>query len=319
MSDLAEPLPGVVPAERRHPLTGYLLYLTGAFLFAVNGTVSKSILLSGIDSARLSQIRVTAAFFIIAAVVLVYNRPGFRVRRKEIPVLIAYGILGVAMTQYLYFVALERMPVGIALLIEFTAPIMVALWFRFALHFPTKRTVWLALALALFGLALVAQVWQGFTLDPLGVAAAFGAALALATFYLLGDRQVRPPFSRDPVSLTMWGFAFAAIFWAIVQPWWSFPWSALTKQGYPLGVDGPAVELGFLALWMVILGTAIPFWLVVAALRHIRASQASVVGMTEPLLAILVAWLALGEVLTPIQIMGGIIVLTGVLLAERSR
>jgi drug/metabolite transporter (DMT)-like permease len=117
----------------------------------------------------------------------------------------------------------------------------------------------------------------------------------------------------------MWGFAFAAIFWAIVQPWWGFPWSALTKQGYPLGVDGPAVELGFLALWMVVLGTAIPFWLVVAALRHIRASQASVVGMTEPLLAILVAWLALGEVLTPIQIMGGIIVLTGVLLAERSR
>lgn len=319
MSDLAEPLPGVTPAERRHPLTGYLLYLAGAFLFAVNGTVSKSILLSGIDSARLSQIRVTAALGIIAAVVLVYNRQGFKVRRAEIPALIAYGILGVAMTQYLYFVALERMPVGIALLIEFTAPIMVALWFRFALHVPTKRTVWLALAIALFGLALVAQIWQGFTLDPLGVAAAFGAALALATFYLLGDRQVRPPFSRDPVSLTMWGFAFAAIFWAIVQPWWDFPWSALTKQGYPLGVDGPPVELGFLALWMVVLGTAIPFWLVVAALRHIRASQASVVGMTEPLLAILVAWLALGEVLTPIQIMGGIIVLAGVLLAERSR
>jgi len=319
VSDLAEPLPGVTAADRRHPLTGYLLYLAGAFLFAINGTVSKSILLSGIDSARLSQLRVTAAFLIVAAVVLVFNRPGFRISRAEVPALIAYGILGVAMTQYLFFVALERMPVGIALLIEFTAPIMVALWFRFAMHVPTKRTVWLALAIALFGLALVAQIWKGFTLDPLGVAAAFGAAMALATYYLLGDRQVRPPFNRDPISLTMWGFAFAALFWAIAQPWWAFPWSALTEEGYPLGTDGPPVELGFLALWMIVLGTAVPFWLVVAALRHIRASQASVVGMTEPLLAILVAWIALGEVLTPIQIAGGIIVLAGVLLAERSR
>jgi drug/metabolite transporter (DMT)-like permease len=70
---------------------------------------------------------------------------------------------------------------------------------------------------------------------------------------------------------------------------------------------------------MVVLGTATPFWLVVASLKHLRASQASVVGMTEPLLAILVAWVALGEVLTPIQITGGIIVLVGVFLAERSR
>ena len=319
MSDLAEPVPGVAPARVRHPATGYLLYLVAACLFALNGTISKSILLSGIDPARLSQLRVTLAFLILLVVVAITRPSALRVRRKEIPVLLAFGILGIAMTQYLYFVAINLLPVGIALLIEFTAPIMVALWFRFGMHQAVNRKVWAGLALALTGLALVGQVWKGFTLDGLGVIAAFGAAAALALYYLLGDRQVRQPEPRDPVSLTMWGFGAAALFWAIAQPWWSFPWTALTGDGYPLGADGAAVPIWLLCSYMVILGTVVPFWLVVVSLQHINASQASVIGMTEPLLASLIAWVALGEVLTPVQIVGAVAVLAGVLLAERSR
>lgn len=319
MSDLAEPVPGVAPARVRHPATGYLLYLVAACLFALNGTISKSILLSGIDPARLSQLRVTLAFLILLVVVAITRPSALRVRRKEIPVLLAFGILGIAMTQYLYFVAINLLPVGIALLIEFTAPIMVALWFRFGMHQAVNRKVWAGLALALTGLALVGQVWKGFTLDGLGVIAAFGAAAALALYYLLGDRQVRQPEPRDPVSLTMWGFGAAALFWAIAQPWWSFPWTALTGDGYPLGADGAAVPIWMLCSYMVILGTVVPFWLVVVSLQHINASQASVIGMTEPLLASLIAWVALGEVLTPVQIVGAVVVLAGVLLAERSR
>ena len=263
MSDLAEPVPGVAPARVRHPATGYLLYLVAACLFALNGTISKSILLSGIDPARLSQLRVTLAFLILLVVVAITRPSALRVRRKEIPVLLAFGILGIAMTQYLYFVAINLLPVGIALLIEFTAPIMVALWFRFGMHQAVNRKVWAGLALALTGLALVGQVWKGFTLDGLGVIAAFGAAAALALYYLLGDRQVRQPEPRDPVSLTMWGFGAAALFWAIAQPWWSFPWTALTGDGYPLGADGAAVPIWLLCSYMVILGTVVPFWLVV--------------------------------------------------------
>jgi drug/metabolite transporter (DMT)-like permease len=223
------------------------------------------------------------------------------------------------MTQYLYFVAIARLPVGIALLIEFTAPIMVALWFRFGMHERVNRIVWLGLALALLGLALVGQVWQGFTLDGIGVIAAFGAAAALALYYLLGDRQVRQPEPRDPVSLTMLGFGAASIFWAFAQPWWSFPWDALAGDGFPLGADGPAVPIWALSTYMIVLGTVVPFWLVVLSLQYIRASQASVVGMTEPLLASFIAWVALGEVLAPVQLLGAVIVLIGVFLAERYR
>lgn len=319
MSDLAEPLPGVSVTRPGHPATGYLLYLLAATLFALNGTISKSILVTGIEPARLSQIRVTAAFLILLVVVAVTRPAALRVRRSEIPVLLAFGILGVAMTQWLYFVAIERLPVGVALLIEFTAPIMVALWFRFGMHERVNRLVWLGLVLAMAGLALVGQVWLGFTLDGAGVLAAFGAAAALAIYYVLGDRQVRRPTPRDPVSLTMLGFGAAAAFWAIVQPWWSFPWSDLAGMGYPLGAEGAAVPIWALSVSMIVLGTVVPFWLVLVSLQHIRASQASVVGMTEPLLASLIAWIALGEVLTPAQLVGAVTVLVGVFLAERSR
>jgi len=319
VSDLAEPLPGVAPAPTPHPLKGYALYLCAATLFALNGTISKSILLTGFDSARLSQLRVTIAFLILVAFIAITRPAALRLTRSEIPRLLAFGILGVAMTQYLYFVAIARMPVGITLLIEFTAPIMVALWFRFGMHQPTRRTVWAALVMALVGLAMVGQVWLGLTLDGIGVIAAFGAAGALAIYYVLADAQVRGPAPRDPVSLTMWGFGAAALFWAIVQPWWSFPWSALAGDGFPMGTDGPAVPIWVLCTSMILLGTVIPFWLVVVSLQHIRASQASVVGMTEPLLASFIAWVALGEAMAPVQIVGAVIVLAGVLLAERSR
>jgi len=312
MSDVAEPIPGIAPSRHPRPVVGYSLYLLAATLFALNATVSKSILLTGIEPSRLSQLRVTGAFLILLVIVALTRRQALRIHRSEFIPLLAYGILGIAMTQYLYFVAIELLPVGIALLIEFTSPIMV-------LKHHTPRLVWLGLAIALIGLAMVAQVWQGFTLNALGVISAFGAGAALALYFLVGDSMVQRPEPRDAVSMTMWGFGAAALFWVIVQPWWSFPWSALTGVGYPLGEGSSGVPIPLLATSMIVLGTVVPFWLIVASLHHIRAANAAVIGMTEPLLATFIAWVALGEVLAPIQVAGAVVVLTGVYLAERYR
>ncbi len=319
MTDLAEPVPGVRLGHRPHAMLGYALCIGAAVLFSINGTVSKAIMLSGIDPTRLSQLRVTAAFLVLLVVVAVTRPAALRIARDEWGVLLAFGILGVAMTQYMYFVAIRLLPVGIALLIEFTAPIMVALWFRFGMREQVDRRVWLGLALALAGLALVGQVWHGFTLDVVGVLAALGAAASLAVYFILGDRQVRRPRPRDPVSLTMWGFGAAAAFWAVASPWWWFPWSELSGAGFPLGTDHAGSPIWALVVWMVLLGTVVPFWLEVEALRNIRASQASVIGMTEPLLASAIAWIALGEALSGVQVVGALVVLAGVLLAEMSR
>lgn len=299
--------------------TGYALYLSASILFALNGTVSKAILLTGIDAARLSQLRVTAAFLILLIFLAILKPRALRITWREIPLLLVYGILGVAMTQYLYFVALTYLPVGVALLIEFTSPLMVALYMRFMWKLPTRKTVWLALVMALSGLAMVAQVWLGFSLNATGVIAAFGAAVALSIFYLVGDKQLRAPQPRDAVSLTMYAFAASALFWALVQPWWSFPWEKISGVSEPLGSAGFELPLWLLALYMIVLGTVFPFWLVVASLKHLRASQASTIGLTEPLFATIIAWVLLGESLTGIQLVGGLLILLGVFVAERSR
>jgi drug/metabolite transporter (DMT)-like permease len=306
--------PPVTQVDRR-PLIGYATYLVAAVLFALNGTVSKYLLIGGVPWQRLSQLRITLAFLILVVVVAVTKRDALRLKRSEIRPLVVYGIFGIAATQSLYFLSIQRLPVGVALLFEFTAPIMVALWFRFVMHEPVRDRVFAALLLALVGLAMVAQVWSGFSLDVVGVVAALGAAVALALYYLQGEKLV---VHRDPVSLTMWGFGFATLFWAVVAPWWSFPWDTLAFTT-PFGDGGPEVTGWMLVTYMVVLGTVVPFALVLQSLRHLRATQASVVGMTEPVIASLIAFAVLGEVLTPVQLLGGAVVLLGVLLAETSR
>jgi drug/metabolite transporter (DMT)-like permease len=319
VTDVVEPLPGVVPARVRHAPTGYLLYLGAALLFAINGTVSKTLLLGGIDASDLSQLRATVAFLILFAFVALTRRSALRIRRREVPLLVVYGVLGIAMTQFLYFAAIERMPIGITLLIEFTSPLLIAIWFRVAWKHPTKPIVWVALVSALAGLAIVAEIWEGLTLDPVGVAFAVGAALALVVYYVSADVQVQRPDARDPVSLTMWGMGAAALFWAIVQPPWTFPAEALSGSLHLFGEGGPTVPVAGLATWMVVLGTVVPFSLVVVSMQHLRASQASAVGMTEPIFATAIAWVVLSEALSPVQVGGAAIVLGSVLVAERNR
>ena len=140
--------------------------------------------------------------------------------RRELGRLAFYGIVGFALVQWLYFVAIDRLPIGIGLLFEFTAPVLIALWARFAWHEPVRRRVWPALGLVIGGLALVAQIWDGLTLDGVGVAAGLLAAVALAVYYLMGERLVG---RRDPISVVCFGLGFASLAWAIVLPWWSFP------------------------------------------------------------------------------------------------
>lgn len=316
MTGLAEPLPQFDGRRHATPLRGYALYLLAALLFGLNGTVSKSILLTDLTPTQVTQLRITAAFLILLVWVGITRPAMVRIRRDEVWLLLAYSILGVVGTQLFYFIAIERMPVGLALLIEFTAPIWVALWFRFGLKQSTRRTVWAALALAMLGLSLVAQVWQGFSLDGIGTIASLGAAFSLALYYVLSDSAMRRPEPRDPVSFTMWGFGLGAIGFAIVMPWWEFPFAQLAGS---TDFDGLTVPIWLLAAYMVLFGTIAAFSLTVASMQILRASQASVVGLTEPLFAIIIAWIVLGEALSPGQLAGGALILAGVLLAERSR
>lgn len=298
-------------------LVGYSLYLTAALLWGFNGTVSKILLDTKIDPARLSQLRVTIAWLVLLVVIALTNRKALRFNSKQEFKLIAmYGVLGVTMTQWLYFVAIHLLPVGVALIIEFTSPLMVAVWVKFAWNHHVPRFTWVGLAIAIFGLFLVTQVWQGFTLNPIGLISGFGAAAALSLYFVTGEKILHLENPRDSLSLTMWGFFFASVFWAIFKPWWDFPWSYLAGTA---NLNSIVASKFILVIWMVILGTVIPFWLALAAMRFISSQQASATGMTEPIFASIVAWIVMSEQLSTWQLVGGAITLTGIAVGENAR
>jgi drug/metabolite transporter (DMT)-like permease len=310
----------VVPAHPRdHAVrTGLVMVLIASILFGINGPLSKVVLVAGLPAQRLTELRSAGAFAGLAVVLAIWAPQRLRVRRSELVVLALYGVVGFAFVQWLYFVAIQRLPVGVALLIEYTAPLFVALWSRFGDKEHVRPRVWLALALALCGLVAVAQVWDGLTLDGVGVAAAFGAAGALAFYFVLGERKVRE--DRDPVSLVCLAFGFAALFWSILQPWWTFPWSRLSARTSLLGhLDGTSAPVWLLCLLIIVGGTIVPFALIIGALAHIPATQAGVAAMTEPVVATIAAWAWLGEALTPAQVLGGVVVLLGIVLAQTAR
>ena len=301
---------------RRSDVIGVAMYLLAAFLFAFNGVIAKAALNTGFDPVHLTQLRNAGAMVLLVGYVALRFPGRFRVTRTELPFLIAYGVIAFTLVQYLYFLTISRLNVGIGTLLAFLAPVLVALWLRFGRKEDVSNRIWAAIALTVGGLVLVAQVWQGFTLDPIGVLAGLLCAVALAVYWLLGESgQER----RDAVSLTMWGFVFASLAWAIIAPWWTFPWSALTVTAEPLVDGSTGLPVWSLMIWGVVMGTIAPFLLVLGSLRRIGAQRAGIVGTTEPLWAGLIGFLLLGETFAGAQLVGGLIVLAGVIVAETSR
>jgi drug/metabolite transporter (DMT)-like permease len=304
-------------ADRRRPWLGYVMVLTAATLFAVNGVVSKVILASGLSSLRLTEVRITGAALGLLLVLALARPEALQVSRRELPFLAAFGILGLAFVQWLYFLAIHRLEIGIALLIQYLAPLLVALWVRFVVHRPVRRRLWVALALALFGLMLVVEIWKGGTLDGVGVAASLAAAVAFAFYILMAEEGVK---RRDPVSLSAFGFVFGALFFACIQPWWSYPWHIVGEDVSLLGnLESTHLPVWALMCWMIVLGAIVPFALFVGSLRHIPATRASILAMLEPVVATAVAWAWLDESLGAVQVVGGVIVLAGIVLAQTAR
>ena len=151
MADVAY-IPGE-PGHERRPAVGYAMVIAAALLFALNGTVSKVVLQSGISPLELTQVRATGAFLGFAVVLALTRRGSLRLRQREVPYLIVFGIAGVALVQWLYFVAIGRLPIGIALLIEYIGPILIALWAWAVYKEPIRRRIWVALVLAVVGLS----------------------------------------------------------------------------------------------------------------------------------------------------------------------
>ncbi|MGA0078778.1 MAG: EamA family transporter [Candidatus Nanopelagicales bacterium] len=298
-----------------HPLLGYLLLILGVSLFAFNASVAKLVMQAALGAPELTAIRITGAFLVLLPIAYFRARPYLKVSRKEIPKFIGFGVLGLTMTQFLYFAALERIEVGLAIIIEYLSPIIVALYLRFWRKQFISPRVWLSIVLALFGLSLITDIWSGFDVDILGFSFAFGAAIAVSIYFLGGEVLVR---QRGSIALTTLAMGVGAGFWLIFSPFWLWSWElfANTIKISQVGIELPIYSL---LIWVAVMGAVAPFWLVFTAMKYIDAKKAAILGLLEPVIASLVAFILLGEILSTIQLIGGAIVLIGVTLAETAR
>jgi len=295
---------------------GYIYALTAALFFGANGSVTKVILDAGLSPAQLTVFRVLSSAVICGAILLLTDRRAFRLAPRQLLILAFLGIVGVAMLQYTYAVALGLLPVGITLLIEYTAVLMVAVVAFCVFRERVKARFWVAIGCVIVGLGIVAQVWAS-ELDPVGVLYAFGAATSLTIYFVVGEREVG---KTSPLAVAFWTMSFATAFWLVFSGWWQID-PAIFRSSVSLSgnLTDTVVPFWVPLLWSMVLGSFTPFVLSLLALKHLTATAAGVVASSEVMFAFLVAWIWLDESLGSVQLVGAAVVLAGIILAQTAR
>lgn len=308
----------VRPTAGPRPRVGYGLVVAAAALFIVNAGVSRATIRAGVDPQTLTTVRVSGAVPVFLLWALPLDRSALRPPRgRMIGWLVVMGVVGVALLQWTYFVAIDRLPIGIALLIEHTAPVLVALWARFIARQPVSARIWPALGLSLAGLGAVARVWDGLAFDGLGLLAGAGAAVCFAVYFLVGDHGVA---DRDPLHVVLWAFLVAAVFLNLLWPLTRLDGDVVTTSASLGGALEDLTVPGWgLLTWVVVLGTVAPFALNLFSLRHLPPTIVAVVSMVEPIGVTALGWAWFGEELAPVQMLGGAAVIAGIVLAQSAR
>lgn len=296
----------------RSRAAGLALVAVSSSCFGSGGAAAKASLAAGLSPLQVVQARVAISAVVLLFVVALVRPGALRLRRDELPLLLAYGLLAFCLVQTLYVLALSRLPVAVALLLEYLAPVLVVLWVRVVRRVRLPASTWLGAALALAGLAMVVRVWQGFRLDGLGVVIGLGSAGALASYFLLSERGLR---DRDPLGLVAYG-ALVGVVPLVLLGSWRFPFGRLDT---PVTVGGATVGGWAPLLWLALVSTTLAYLTGVAALRYLPAPVVSVLATVEVLIAAGVAWALLGESLAPVQLAGGAVLLAGVVVVQLRR
>lgn len=301
-----------ITLRQPRPLLGLGLIVVSSACFGSSGPAAKAVLSAGFGPLQVAQARAATAAVVLMAALAVLRPTALVVRRGEWPLLLGYGVLAFFAIQTCYVLAVSRLPVAVALLLEYTGPVLVALWVRVVRRTVLPTAAWVGAGLTLAGLALVTQVWSGFRLDALGTAAGLAAATGLAAYFLLSEHGLSGG-QRDPLGLVAWGALIGSVPLSVLAPPTSFPYAALATRVQLGPWTAPAwVPL----LWLALVATVAAYLVGVAALKHLSAQVASVVATLEVLVATATAWLLLGEELGLAQLGGGAVLLAGVIVVQ---
>jgi len=297
-----------VPASRLR--SGLTLAVLSAMSFALSGPLAKGLIISGwtAGAAVTARVLIAATVLLLPAAITLRGRWGLL--RQNVGLLIAYGVIAVAGCQLAYFNAVDRMEVGVAILIEFTSPVAVIgwLWLRHAQR-PTRLTVTGALT-ALAGLVLVLDLISGADADALGVMWALLAMAGAAFYWIISADEDN---GLPGLVLAEGGLVVGGV--------------VLLLAGLlgivPLATSSTDVILANTALawWVPILGlgvvtAALAYVLGIAATRRLGSRLAAFVGLGEAVASVVLAWLLLDEAPRAIQLLGGVLILLGVVFVK---
>lgn len=291
---------------------GLGLALVSAVAFGGSGVAAKPLIEAGLDPLHVVWLRVAGAALVMLPLAvrhraLLRRRPGL---------LAGFGLLAVAGVQACYFAALSRIPVGVALLIEYLAPALVLGWVRFVQKRPVTRAAAVGVVLAVGGLACVVEVWSGLGFDALGLLLALGAACCQVGYFVLSDQgSDAGDEAPDPLGVIAYGLLVGAAVLTVVARPWTMDWSVLQGSA---SMDGRPVAAVVLLAWIVLVATVVAYVTGVVSVRRLSPQVAGVVACLEAVVATVLAWVLLGEHLSAPQIAGGAIVLVGAFIAQSS-
>jgi drug/metabolite transporter (DMT)-like permease len=299
----------IVRSERKAGL-GLGLALLSAATFGTSGTFARSLTDAGwtAEAAVVARVGIAATLLAIPAAIAMRGR--WHVARRSAGSIAGYGLLAVVTAQVCFFNAVQHIPVGVALLLEYAGIIIVVGW-MWAVHGERPRRLTVAGTLvAVAGLALVLDLTGTTSLDPIGVAWGLGAAAGLAGYFIL---SAHIDDELPAVALACGGMAVGA--------------AALLALGATgllslQATFGDVAFAGRQTSWLVpviglsVVAAVIAYIAGIGAARILGAHLSSFVGLTEVLFAVLVAWIALGELPTPIQLAGGALIVAGIALVR---
>ncbi|MFF1566150.1 DMT family transporter [Streptomyces sp. NPDC058293] len=291
---------------------GLGLALVSALAFGGSGVAAKPLIEAGLDPLHVVWLRVAGAALVMLPVawrhrLLVVRRPAL---------LAGFGLLAVAGVQACYFAAISRIPVGVALLIEYLAPALVLGWVRFVQRRPVTRAAALGVVLAVGGLACVVEVWAGLSVDLIGLLLALAAACCQVGYFVLSDQgSDAGDQAPDPLGVIAYGLLVGAFVLTVVARPWGMDWSVL---GGSASMNGTSVPAWLLLCWIVLIATVVAYVTGVLSVRRLSPQVAGVVACLEAVIATVLAWVLLGEHLSAPQIVGGAVVLVGAFIAQSS-
>lgn len=289
---------------------GYLCVITAAVLWAVSGSSGKYLFQQGMTPLQLVQIRVTLAGSLLFLGLLLRQRSLLRIAAGDIVYFVILGVIGMAMVQFTYLFAISKIKVAAAILLQYLAPCLIALY---SVTFAREKLTGLTLTAVLgatLGCYLVvgAYSFDLLALNKLGLIGGLCAAVSFAFYSIYGERGMR---RYNPWTVLFYALLGAAIFWNSAHFLWNgapAPFASL-RQTY-------SATSWALIMYIVVFGTVVPFGLYFEGISRIRSTRASITAMLEPITAGLTAYLFLGETMEPLQLLGGALVIASVILLQ---